>query len=418
MYSWVTFGLPYDEQNSSGDAHYLQSYPLSLIWDILIDPRIAYYPVEVQFQVPVAQDDDLQPEEFQRLLIEFFDKHPSMNNEEVTRWKKEAYTGSTSALFALLLTLLPNVRRIIIHGSGHKSHVLRRIMDKILKSYCNLTSDPPSRMALNKLSEVSFMQPPGIDPTTQSRALLPLWEQFAILPSMRSLQGRFLCRELCARPTRGARLPQKDGSVDHSLLCKRSLREICLDNSLINTTVLNTMLAGAIALQRFTYSRAEYIWKGGCRDLFDPVAMVEILQSTTKTTLVHLDLSWNNFSNFYKPHFIGSLLRAFEVLKRIRVQVPVFAKSLHNKSEPCEPEPLVDVLPTSIERLDLVGAVKAEEAISLLAGLPERKEERVPNLQSITFPWPHRETSTLITRRVACEESGITYTIRGMWDSD
>lgn len=383
-YSKLTLSL-----RSRPDYH---KHPLFLIRDILMDPRIAYYPVELL--LTGSQIDDHTPKEnlehefastltvFEAKLFSMIHNHADVDSEEAARWRADLRWNSLSSFLALLLTMLPNVQRMIIHDCSSLRARLIKITDMIWRVRCTPSSDLPARLALSKLSEVSFTNPRGrLTHGSYPWLDLLLWERFAVLPCMRSLHGEQFRGH---PPANEGEEPPKDESVDQlvPLTCKPSIREIRLESSAVAGPVFESMLTGVTALQRFTYSHAgDGEWRGAVGP-FRPKTMMEILQSNAISTLVYLDLTWqypHEFSHLPDAHFIGSL-RAFTALKHIRVRSDLLLRpnsSVH--------EPLVDVLPASAEQLDLVGWVGSEIVTKLLVGLPERKEERVPSLECITF---------------------------------
>ena len=86
-------------------------------------------------------------------------------------------------------------------------------------------------------------------------------------------------------------------------------------------------------------------------------------------------------------------LRVFEKLKQLRIEHtllshhdrPCLAPSKEdpNKDCNCWPQRLVDVLPSSLESLQLVGSVPWKRVKAFFAGFPELKAERLPRLQEI-----------------------------------
>ena len=71
-----------------------------------------------------------------------------------------------------------------------------------------------------------------------------------------------------------------------------------------------------------------------------------------------------------------------------------------------EPQRLVDVMPASLRRLRLVGALSDEDATAMLENLPAHKEERLPNLLSIFFEDVERSNVDENVVR-ECEEAGV-----------
>ena len=111
-------------------------------------------------------------------------------------------------------------------------------------------------------------------------------------------------------------------------------------------------------------------------------------------SLVHLELT--GFTDIYhvklRRHepFIGSL-RAFEVLETLILETVMLYNEIieqdlaAGRTALAEPERLVDILPASAKKLKLVGELSDEEALEMLAGMEELRDERIPNLESISF---------------------------------
>ena len=69
-----------------------------------------------------------------------------------------------------------------------------------------------------------------------------------------------------------------------------------------------------------------------------------------------------------------------------------------------EAQALVDILPASVETLELVGVLSLQNTLSMLARLPELKEERVPRLKKIVFEGHY---SLDEKRKTECKDAGI-----------
>ena len=107
--------------------------------------------------------------------------------------------------------------------------------------------------------------------------------------------------------------------------------------------------------------------------------------------------------------YIG-LLRHFSVLKKVRVDHPMF---IHcggvGDSAQAKPQQLVTMLPASVEELGLTCRLIPEcTAEELFAGLGALKEQYVPRLRNITFARGHWPQDAICS---ACEEVGIAVDI-------
>lgn len=177
--------------------------------------------------------------------------------------------------------------------------------------------------------------------------------------------------------------------------CHKSLvRKIDLQRSALGSDCLRQLLHGISDLESFTYDSA-YIVHGGGMNTFNSV--LEALLEPAASSLEYLALTSKvgpDRINGEKDTARRTLVD-FQVLKNATLPARVYLEDI--KSNKC-PHPkveldteerealqLVDILPASIETIQLDGRTNIGAVVYMLLDLPERKAECFPNLTRIHF---------------------------------
>lgn len=288
---------------------------------------------------------------------------------------KEGDIGTT---LGFILIQLPNLASIYITDCGRisdGSENFNTVVGNIVA-----TGQTTGRSGIPSLSKLTYM---SLSRNSRPRTgndwdLAFLWPLFH-LPSLRSLHGHNI----------------NASGNDWSYAQLRShIEELDLDDSFIDHQSFDTYLKDIESLRKFRFHRDDTIdWAGRKCPL---PRFVQSLVQYAGHSLQSLEITVDFFSStsahggFY---FIGTL-KALQVLEYLRVGGPIFMESAANKiALPYEVllpagrvHRLIDMLPTSILRVEFNYGVKKSETAAMLAGLPELKEEHVPNLQAIHFP--------------------------------
>ena len=261
---------------------------------------------------------------------------------------------------------------------------------------------PRALNAFSELSEIDFQ-----DHFSYGAADGMLIAIFMILPSMRVIKG-------CGVSWLAFDWPY--GSVTSSV------KEISLRYSQIGSGPFITCLERIEKLERFTYDlvkddRPVVEW--------EPRLIVKALRRYAWRTLVHLELTGEYSVLESDPPcgepFIGSL-RSFQVLESIRLMTMMLFKvvdgedidesedimdpleNLAISNSLVEPRRLVDFLPSSARKLEVVGGLSNNEARDMFADMPKLKHERLPNLCEIVLE--DSDPLEMETKNL-CKEAGI-----------
>ncbi|KAL6714559.1 hypothetical protein ACLMJK_007984 [Lecanora helva] len=284
--------------------------------------------------------------------------------------------------------------------------------------------------ALSKLREIrfsGFCEEGGIWKCT---ALSVFLSNRLKLPSLRKLIFKSVYSENLVMPSKQ---------------CAANISTIGFFQSSIAGHKMRMILSSAAGLRGFTYSfKIAHYPHEWTECLWEPRLTVEALHEFSRATLEYLNLTacidWErdepqlNF-NTHEP-CIGSL-RSFICLRSVRLQMSTLYKEVedapfkHNEHSHVitgrnripvsdiflqgsdwlvEPQRLVDIMPASLERLELVGGVDIEDGRYMLSGLSELKEERVPKLRTIIFKDNDEFDNEMIED---CEKAGIALSCWG-----
>lgn len=308
---------------------------------------------------------------------------------EAHDWIDRIKNGNTDATAALLITLFPNVKTLKMFYSHNVADALSGTETLFMGTLERLTSAAAKNgpQALGTFSELSEIDLQGRKRCCAYGKLIAV---FMILPSMRVIKG---CN------VHWSAFDWPYGSVTSSV------KEILLERSRIHPQFFIGCLSRIEALERFTYDQVPIDQSNVM--LWEPRFMVKALRKHARRTLVHLELTGGTSSlssgTTLGGPFIGTL-RSFQVLESVRLMTMMLFKEIDGEDideseefeeftfeesvDPnhlVEPRRLVDFLPSSARKLELVGGLTNEEARDMFADLPELKRERLPNLFEVVL---------------------------------
>lgn len=359
--------------------------PASLLRDVLFNEKLVFYPQDIIIgrlsERAWNPAPDLHHEgifgDVHNILSRKTHECSYLNDYDAQSLRKVIAQGKTDAMVAFLITLLPNLRSMHVYpsyysGRGSSRCVLEAVFI-IAKAY-SATELPLSTPALSKLSVVELY---GAD----FGDLL----SFAALPSMRSMIGK---RLTCNR---------SDGTFDIHF---SGLHTIKLFRCIVNYNDLVKLLRGIKALEVFIYYNENHN--------FHPRRILAALSEHAAHSLTQLAVTShskpanaNNLANYY----FAALWR-FRSLKDCFLDAKIFFRPIDCIVDLIEggldlnvcTEPrlknykvarLMDMLPKSIESCHLLGDTceSNQDAVlvALMAGLPELKSIRLPNLCEIVY---------------------------------
>ena len=392
--------------------------PTRLLQDFLMDEENTLYPCFMDIGV-IHDNDDFKFEDQRRAYVTtYLEQHDGLEEKIVAKvmqihrnlfreespieaqdWIDRIKKGDPHAIAALLITLFPNVKTLVIFSPGHlgPDSLLMRTLQRLALAAAK--NDPRALDVFSELSKIDLQGSRGNG--INGNLIAP----FMILPSMRFIKGCGMWWDCIVWPY---------GSV------MSSVKEISLHCSTILPETWVDCLGRIETLERFIYDHE------GPSMLWGPRLIVKALRKYAQRSLVHLELTL--VENDLHLEVAGAepligTLRSFERLESIRLMTMMLFKQIDgediDESEDImtttsenvvhpesmvEPRRLVDFLPSSARKLELVGGLSDEEARDMFEDLPKLKRERLPNLCEIVL-----EDSDILEQETKnlCKEAGI-----------
>lgn len=407
-------------------------HPLFLLRDIILNPRVRYYPTDMRIRAFDEEcmldfDEDFykDKEQEQIQIASMMEEHGDdvrlmlsrcvhIEAAELENWYQKISRGYYDAVFALLLTLLPNIQSITVVRSP--DGLFRVMVARIARSSIDSMVEKPRslsrlrRLVITTIGEGGDFEDYDYEDFSEGTDLL---RPFAELPSMQSISGTLIQSgdEIYGGVLEWTHAPRSSRVTELSF-------ERCrlVDNSLPN------LFSGIKDLKKFTYSLGGMFDEG---NTYQPHRIISSLALHFKCSLEFLYITgaFPEVHSRDNDHKIPLDLQAFKALKDMRVDHTLFqdfAGECHTERVQSNGEDetrhyypsrrLVDMLPASIETIKLEGKLSEDRAQPLLAGLGELKGDRVPRLQKVVM------NSTLASQRqmvAACEAVGVTLVRKG-----
>lgn len=396
-------------------------HPIAILQAILKDDRFAYYPREIEVgsrglynsDAPDCQvistvansvkDSGSKPLSLVSQSPYFLEHNTS------SAWNTAIASGDGRTWAALAISLLPNLRSIILTGISTESLEMIEMLGSIARA--NLESPLAKPLALGKLSAVHLF---GYDHWWQDFVLL---KYFALLPSVRHIY-RFKIDGVYP-----ASAHKETYEIESP---PAGVTELVLEKSSISALSFAELFSGITALQKFKYE-AIVPDPGLESNFFEPPAIVVLLLKHAMDSLIELDLTFYDRNmvaiDFEYKQFMGSLCD-FENLRHIRVDSALFFRNskadnywdadtwadyeMSTDNSMRDPlVPLAYMLPASVETLVLVGVIWTQHALRLFEGLSWQKETLFPKFRAVTFESPGE---LLKVRQVKdlCRDCGIS----------
>ena len=316
--------------------------------------------------------------------------------------------GNDDAAFALLLTLLTNVKSLTFWQEDPTEHI-QFMVERIARATHSTSSDATPPSALSKLEEICLRHN-----DTENGESFDLFVPFALLPSLRSITGDMVMAGLdCAWPY--APLVSNVQTID-------------LSTSNIGDS-LSKFLPGVRGLRVFKYDPAGLTI---CEAIVKPARVCEALLKHAGHSLEELRLGFDNGDSQLEDELdeveeenndepepsVRSRcplyhLRSFQRLRIVEVDVRLFKTEDRDSDGDGDTEehntitPLIDVLPVSTEVLNLGGAYDFEVIKQLFRGLAEQRADRMPHLKSIQVETEGEKISKFVEE--ICEKIGVEF---------
>lgn len=419
---------------SLSDSPGTLNHPLDVLRDLINDGGLLIYPKRMIIgalstidETPNLAEQEL---EIRKILAECRYLSRSNSGHEKQRWYTLIMIEKfPTAITALLLSLLPNIRAIELRDHDRNFFIPTMVEKICCASRLNQITRVPSTEeqgnreedtwyrdkphALSNLTEFSICSTQG---AYQRFEDVVGW---AWLPSLRSVQ----CKGL-----HSVKDPQQRGAFPGGFQIPGHQSEIIsleLEECMVCEEDFQILLKFTKALKNFRYQygvpdNAEGCVRGARLDteLWNPRALVETLSTYASHSLVTLDLTRTGLPQSVHGDrlagriFVGSL-RRFHVLRKLRADVVIFVEStLENlitryaptykedsheeivkkikelgKPLTDQPRPLVDLLPASLEELALclIRESTTWKPEDLFMKAPVLKAERLPHLNKIVL---------------------------------
>lgn len=373
----------------------LKVHPLVWIRKIILNETVASYHTHLYIEYRSADQafifTGLNSEIIKRIYSKL-EQCQYIQRKDLKEWKLDIFSEfhSFDTALALLLTLLPNLQSIFFDYSSQWTHRTTCMLAWISKA--NQT-DQTRPHALSRLI--------SLDPTLDTYRWaftkpLDFYLPFTGLPSVRSVSGDRVnghYNRYFGVPSMPHGFEDAEGVLK---TFKSGITTIKFTNRKISSSGFEDLLCRIGALQDFEYEYTGYELGG-----FEPRKIVNSLLRNAGHSLVRLHLTdenpinspdrWDNGERV--PHgkiFIGSL-REFQVLKTITVNNAMLVeKNLNTETggkESFKIHRLVDLLPTSIEKLSVDSHEQFCLPGNIFDGLVESEAQRFPKLKKIELDY-------------------------------
>ena len=306
---------------------------------------------------------------------------------------------------AILFAILPNLESVFLVES-HDGDLLRGCFSRFVRHVAAASRGTGAtrynfERALPLLKELTIefddiSDDDGSVPYVVSQENIRTFAPFAMLPSMRTIQGRYVTGRNDSDEYHSSVFLWPFDTPMRSL----SITTISFINSAINGPTFKSFIEGFTALREFTYHHEDSLGGG---DLYQPQDIVEVLRTFAADTLVNLDLSARqselNLREKAGQHVIS--LHAFTALKFVRVDDAIFVQpdwenfiedisenqamgtTEKNDGDKTSMDGLCSLLPITCETLNLIHYRRG--TWKLFRNLLGQKDSRLPNMKKITI---------------------------------
>ena len=378
-----------------GALEYTSCDALIFLREIVEDPRVAFYPKGLKIYDYLDPDDpDSDYDESDYKVDPEVKSVIASNGDEIRRlisgcslislaegerWYQHISKGQREPIFALLLTLLPNLRSINLETDPLELDNEFRVMaDRIACSY--LQSQKKETLCLSKLCDVSQCGS-DYDREFEYYEDMNTLVLFAALPSVKKITGNYAL-QIYDKKEDLLKWPYQAGISN--------VTELNFTYSTIMDDTLPNFLIAFHSLRKFKYSNGGWM---GSFPTFEPRRILAGLRKYASHSLVHLHLTgeWIGQDRRQGDQGLSCDLTMFKELRTLHADFSLLLDPTH-KCEDCEHAcvyehsaicPLNEVLPKSIEEVILEGQISDSRLSSLLLGLPS--VQLLPNLRKLTI---------------------------------
>ena len=413
-----------------GDLNHTSGDVLLFLQEIIEDPRVAFYPTllairDYVFPDDLDSNDSYYDEPDYELDLKVKSVIASNGNDirrlisgcsllsptEGERWYQRISKGKREPVFALLLTLLPNLRFIHLEvETTELENEFTIVADRIVRSH--LQNQNQNTLYLRKLFDVYQITCNEICEEDFPHDL-DILMTFAALPSVQQIFGDYMTHAY-GTPDACSVWPY---GVGVSSVTELNLRHIKIDEN-----ILPNFLEAFHGLRKFTLSGAR-----GQR--YQPRKILAVLRKYASHSLVSLHLTglWIGWDLRYGDPTLANDLSMFKKLQNLHTDFTLFldpayrgCKCFYNR--PCQKGricSLIQILPNSIENVTLEGSISDPLFSFLMLGLPSTKGQQLPNLQRLIIGSNLvKETAKINAFREVGVELGFSDVSKGELDFD
>ena len=312
-------------------------------------------------------------------------------NCDARDWAEKLEDLHVMAAAGMLLALLPNLEILTLQDI-HDATMLAKMVRKIDGEKRRRGSIPYHGFPLGKLRTLNIYRGSSDICTTG------LLQSIIMSPAIHSLlvDPGAIITLAAAPPIQGT----------------SNLKAVNFESAKVRPEHIRRLLSHVRALEEFEY-RYDNI-----SDHYNPAAIIQMLEMYAGHSLVYLKLIqgsiWSDDIQDKVFCFVGSL-RNFQNLRRVEIDLGMLA---YFSADRVILAPLMDLLPTSLQDLHIVGGIKTFLPMNfddLFAGIQGWKTKQKSSLTSIKL---HHDISDLHMTKlevsheisIACQESGISIT--------
>ncbi|KAL8855010.1 MAG: hypothetical protein Q9221_000206 [Calogaya cf. arnoldii] len=206
--------------------------------------------------------------------------------------------------------------------------------------------------------------------------VLEVLASFVDIPSVRRLHGFHITAD------------SNQSDYDPSVFSRfRKITGIHFECSSIDSEYFEKLLCSIEALEDFYYEHNSAVNDEVLHNDQQIICGLENHARKSLQTLTYLDSSSESAGDFDDSTYLPSL-HDFSVLRHVAID---YSTLLPRHAPDCDPDDskrmykLVDMMPSTLETLEVYGPISSIEAASMFGDLRERKEERLPKLRKISM---------------------------------
>ena len=299
-----------------------------------------------------------------RICDTIFNKLDSqyMDRSEMKTLLEKVVALEVGAANSMLLTLLPNVKRMDLCEYDRHDSTMRDMVSKIARTNEKATCSTRVNLSLVKLEEI-YIQSKKSDRRNKSGTL----EAFMTLPSLRVVRGLDLTRNYTF--SYWPCVDQYSNVTDlHFHRCALAVPHLA------------RLFKHLKALHVFSYDHLR-IREDPTKE-YRARALIDALYTHAEKTLAFLNYTTDNQSAHFNNNTSGSqpgTLSKFAALKTLRISSTTMFDRHHI------PHQLINQLPPSLEELEIVDVLPRSHATLMFEGILSMKQTLLPSLRLVVF---------------------------------